>query len=63
MLSCKQVSHLNSARLDRPLTMRERLQVWLHLKFCETCRRVLAQMRFMRQAMRRYRGDDSHRPD
>jgi len=57
MLSCKDVSHLNSARFDRFLTLRERCLVWLHLKICPACRRVFAQLRFMRHAMQRYRDE------
>ncbi len=55
MLSCKEVSHLNAARFDRPLSLRERFQVWLHLKFCDACIRVFSQLKFMRETMEQYR--------
>jgi hypothetical protein len=63
MLSCKEVSRLNSERFDRPLTMLERISIWLHLRFCDACKKVLAQFRFMHQAMTQYREGSSSRSD
>ena len=36
---CQQASRLVSDRLDRDLTLRERLHLWLHLAMCNLCRR------------------------
>lgn len=55
MLSCKEVSRLNSQRFERPLTLREQSQIFLHLRLCDACKTVLAQLKFMQQAMSRYR--------
>ena len=55
MLSCKKVSHLNSARFDRSLTLSEKIQVWIHLRICKACRRAFAQFKFVHLAMKRYR--------
>lgn len=55
MLSCKEVSHLNSQRFDRQLSLRERFKIFLHLRACDACSGVLRQLRFMRQAMQQYR--------
>ena len=35
---CRQASRLVSDRLDRELTLRERLHLWLHLAMCGLCR-------------------------
>ncbi len=58
MLSCKEVSHLNSARFDRSLTFSERVKVWIHLKICKACRKAFDQFKFMRLAMKRYNSDN-----
>lgn len=55
MPSCREVTRLNSQRFDRPLSVRERLAVWLHMQGCQACARIFAQLRFMRKTMRRYR--------
>ena len=55
ILSCKDVSHLVSQMQERKLG---RFEVWalrLHLAVCDACTRFEAQMRFLRDAMRRYR--------
>lgn len=52
---CKEVFRLNSERFERRLTWRERLQIRLHLRVCEACRAVEKQLRFIHEAMRRYR--------
>ena len=38
MLTCKQASQFISASLDRPLTLRERFVLKLHLFICDKCR-------------------------
>jgi len=52
--SCKHVSELSSQCLDRPLTMRERLTYWVHLRMCTWCRRYAQQMRFLRKQIGKY---------
>lgn len=37
MLSCKEISKLVSQSMDRELTWRERMNVWMHLKMCRLC--------------------------
>ena len=39
MLSCRQASQLISQSLDRPLTLRERFALKLHLTICKYCKR------------------------
>ena len=55
MLSCKEVTQLNSRRFDRRLTLGERFKIMLHLRVCEACNRMLAQLTFMEKALERYR--------
>lgn len=51
MLSCKQASQFISASLDRPLTLRDRIVLRLHLIICKYCKRFSQQLQTMRVAM------------
>jgi hypothetical protein len=55
MLTCKDASHLLSEGQERPLSLRERLGLRLHLWMCVSCRRFERQLALMRQAMRALR--------
>ena len=55
MLNCKDASHLVSRQLDEPLPLARRLELRLHLLFCDACRRFERQTALLREAMRRYR--------
>jgi hypothetical protein len=52
MLSCKQASQLISFSLDRPLTLRERIALQLHLIICKYCKRFSQQIQSMRVAIK-----------
>ena len=52
MLTCKDASHLISERQERPLGVRERWALRLHLWLCDGCRHFERQLAFMRQALR-----------
>lgn len=52
---CREVTHLVLKSQDRPLQWSERLKIRSHLFFCDSCTRFVQQMRFMRQAMRKWR--------
>lgn len=54
-LSCRQASYLITARLDRELGPLERIALAMHLKICQACPTVVAQMDQMRAAMRSLR--------
>ncbi len=56
MLTCKDASHLLSERQERPLRLRERWGLRLHLWMCVSCRRFERQLAVIRQAMRSLRG-------
>ena len=55
MLSCTEVTRLCSEEQDRPLTLRERLSLRMHLAMCAACSNFRKQMGFLREATRRYR--------
>ncbi len=52
MLDCKQASQLISQSLDRPLTLRERFALKLHLFICEFCKRFSQQVQSLRVAIK-----------
>lgn len=52
MLSCKEMSRLISQGQDRSLTMRERINKWVHLSICNACRQFQAQLRWLRVALK-----------
>lgn len=37
MISCKRAAELTCQSLDRKLTMRERIQLWIHVAMCRAC--------------------------
>ena len=56
--TCKEVHRLVAESMDRDAGFAERVAVRLHLAICDNCRRFARQMRFLREAVRRYPGDD-----
>lgn len=56
MMSCKKVSQLMSASLDRPLSFSERLGVFTHSLVCKGCTHYKKQMLFIRAASHRIAG-------
>lgn len=50
--SCKEIVHVVSASLDRPLTLREKILMKLHLFACKPCVRYLNQSEFVSRAMK-----------
>ena len=47
--SCREISPLFSAALDRRLTRREKLRVKIHLFICSACFNYISNLRFMRE--------------
>ena len=60
--SCKEATRLQSAALDRQLTLRQRLGLRIHLVLCKWCRRYGKQITFLRSATQRCAQDDQHSP-
>ena len=52
---CKDVTRLVSMSQDVRLPWQQRLKVRLHLSVCAACARFEAQVRFLREAARRYK--------
>lgn len=55
LVSCKDVSRLLSREHEKPMSWWERVRVNWHLAVCSMCRAFDKQLRFLRQAMQRYR--------
>ncbi len=51
MMNCREASRLASERLDRKLSVRERLAFRFHLMMCRTCTRYARQLRFVTTAV------------
>jgi hypothetical protein len=56
MLTCKHATKLMSQSQDRPLTLRERIGLRLHLMMCSGCTQFERQLHFIRTACRRIGG-------
>jgi len=53
MLSCKDVTQLISESMDRPLPLRKRIGMRLHLLMCKFCSRYERQLLLIRETVRR----------
>jgi len=56
IFTCKEISRLVSQGLDRELGTFARWKLRIHLAACDACAQFDRQMRFLREAMRKYRG-------
>ena len=54
MLTCKQATKVMSQAQDRPLSLKERINLRLHLMMCSGCSNFREQMGSIREAMRAY---------
>ncbi len=52
MPSCKEAARLSSESLERKLSLRERLLLWLHGRVCYYCTRYSSQIGWMHKACR-----------
>ena len=55
LILCKEATRLVSQAQERELGPVERLRLKLHLDWCKACARFEDHVRFLREAMRRYR--------
>jgi hypothetical protein len=55
IISCKDASRLVSRREDAHLRLWDRITLRLHLGVCVACTRFARQIRFLREAMQKYR--------
>ena len=54
MIKCKEAAHLFSESLIRPLPLRRRIALRVHLLLCKLCRRNVRQIRAIEQIVREY---------
>lgn len=55
LISCRQSARLLSGRLDRRLTLADRMALRVHLAICKVCPVFDRQLRLMSRAMGRWR--------
>ena len=55
LVSCKETSHLLSQEQEKPMSWWQRVKVNWHLGVCSMCRAFDKQLRFIHEAMQRYR--------
>ena len=55
LTNCKEASRLMSRAEERPLSWRDRMRLWLHVRKCVACQRYKRQLGVMREAMRHFR--------
>ena len=53
-LSCREASRLISIALERALTAKESADLRFHLSDCDDCHHYDVQLRFLREAAKRY---------
>lgn len=54
MLSCKKASMLISVKMDRQLTIKERLLLMMHVLMCKSCAQVMRQIKGIRKLVQAY---------
>lgn len=57
-LSCREASRLISERMDRHLSVSERVRLRLHVSICDACTRFTSQVAFLRKALKAFPGPD-----
>ncbi len=53
MRSCKEISKLVSGSLDRPLSFRDKTEVWMHLRMCRLCNAFWRDLQRLGSSVRR----------
>ncbi len=53
-VNCRQAARLISDAQERPLSLRDKIKLRLHLHWCVACTRYERQVAFLRKALRRY---------
>ncbi len=52
MLNCKDMTRLISDSLDRKISLRQRLELWMHIAMCGMCRAFRANVIALRKIIR-----------
>ena len=53
MLNCKDMTKLISDSLERKISVRQRMELWLHIMMCGMCRRFRSNIIELRKRVRR----------
>jgi len=54
IIACREATRLSSEAMERKLSMKERINLWLHLITCELCTRFVKQLHGLRKLLRNY---------
>ncbi len=57
-MACKKATELMSKKIDRPLSLSERLSLRTHLTMCRYCRRCEKQLQMLQRITGRRRKDE-----
>ena len=63
LYNCKEASRLTSDALERPLSLPEKIGVYLHLLICKPCFNYKKHLKFMRKAIISAKDEVSMKPD
>ena len=63
MINCKEASQLASDEQDRPLSLAEKINAYIHLLICKHCANFNKQLKFMRKATTSANNKVSMKPD
>jgi hypothetical protein len=58
IVPCQEATRLISESMERKLSLKERIALWLHLRLCEFCIRFLKQIHGLRKIARGYKLQD-----
>ncbi len=59
MLACRETARLITASRERRLTLKERIQLYFHLRACALCRRFKKQMDLLEASLKKVVGSDA----
>ncbi|ASP37986.1 hypothetical protein CHH28_04510 [Bacterioplanes sanyensis] len=63
MLNCEQATRLQSESMERPLSLKEKVELKLHTAMCNACRRFGRQVGSLRDMSRQYRDQQDNNSD
>ncbi|WP_432612608.1 zf-HC2 domain-containing protein [Acinetobacter portensis] len=58
MLNCHQTTQILSEKMDRPLSMKEKMSVFMHTSMCSACRNFEKQMGEIRHLSKEFLKQD-----
>jgi hypothetical protein len=59
MITCKQATELLSKQMEKTLSLKERFNLYLHLRICVLCVQFGKQLQIIRRVLKRDDTDDS----